>query len=280
MKELPKSLVTDSALNGAHDGWVAIDFHDAANALTYTGRTAGPEWIATISGLLPCESPRVVDIGCGGGTYCLAWLELGAASVVGVDFSEATLQGAQDSCGDVPGLSWQLGDAAATGLPDASADVVFERALIHHLPDLPSAFAEARRLLASGGRLIVQDRTMDDVRQPASPSHLRGYFFTAFPRLLDVERKRRPDPAQVRGALDASGFVNVSEHHIAETRRSYPDREAVRTDILARTGRSLLHELTDSELAQVADEVVSQLPDGVPLIEVDYWTVWSATARR
>ena len=256
-----------------------IDFHDPANGLTYAQRVAGPEWVETMVRLLACESPRVVDVGCGGGTYCLAWLGVGAASVVGVDFSEANLRGAAQSCGEVPGLSWQLGDAVHTGLAGGCADVVFQRALIHHLPDLASAFTEARRLLTPGGQLIVADRTMADVLQPGSPSHLRGYFFTAFPGLVDIERERRPDPVAVRDGLRVAGFTQVTEHRIVETRRTYPDREAVRADIRARTGRSILHELTDAELGVLADEVVSHLPVGEPVAEVDHWTVWAARTR-
>jgi ubiquinone/menaquinone biosynthesis C-methylase UbiE len=244
--------------------------------LTYAQRVAGPEWVETMGRLLTCHSPRVVDVGCGGGTYCLAWLGIGAASVVGVDFSEANLHGAAKRCGEVPGLSWQLGDAVNTGLAEGCADVVFQRALIHHLPDLAPAFTEARRLLTPGGQLIVADRTMNDVLQPGTPAHLRGYFFTAFPKLVDIERGRRPDPVVVRDRLREAGFTQVTEHRIAETRRTYPDREAVRADLRARTGRSILHELTDSELAALADDVVSHLPPGEPVVEVDYWTVWAA----
>lgn len=264
------------AADGRDNAEVPIDFHDPTNDLTYAQRVAGPEWVATIVRLLSREGPRVVDIGCGGGTYCLAWLDVGATSVIGVDFSEAILRGAEERCGELPGLSWRLGEAVATGLPEDCADVVFERALIHHLPDLALAFAEARRLLKPGGQLIVQDRTMADVLQPGSVSHLRGYFFAAFPKLIDIESERRPDPEAVFDGLRAAGFTEVTEHRLVETRRTYPDREAVRTDLYARTGRSILHELTDSELAVLADEVVSRLPAGEPLTEVDYWTVWAA----
>src|SRR5262249_9808097 len=88
--------------------------------------------------------------------------------------------------------------AVATGLPMASADIVFERALIHHLGDLKACFAEARRVLVPRGTLIVQDRTPADVDLPGSPEHLRGYFFERFPRLGDVERTRRPTPTSER----------------------------------------------------------------------------------
>ena len=76
--------------------------------------------------------------------------------------------------------------------------------------------------------------------------------------------------------LRAAGFTDVTEHRIVETRRTYPDCEAVRADICARTGRSILHELTDGQLGALADEVISHLPVGEPVVEVDYWTVWAA----
>src|SRR3954470_601792 len=80
-------------------------------------------------------------------------------------------------------------------LPAASKNVVFERALIHHLKDYKACFAEAHRVLVPGGSLIVQDRTPDDVELPGSPEHVRGYFFERFPRLLAVELARRPTDA-------------------------------------------------------------------------------------
>lgn len=255
---------------------MAIDFHDPTNRLTYAKRAAGPEWVEAVRDHVHITGPRVVDVGCGGGTYCLAWLSLGATSVVGVDFSQAILRGASERCRDHPGLSWQLADATATGLPDACADIVFQRALLHHLPKPQQAFAEAHRLLAPGGRLLVQDRTMADVSQQGSASHLRGYFFSSFPTLLNVERQRRPHSSEVTEALREAGFGHPTELRLAETRRTYPNRDTVRDDLLARTGRSILHELDDDELAQLAEDVVRALPASGQIEEVDYWTMWIA----
>lgn len=64
-----------------------IDFHATANARTYAGRNAHTSWSAAIRGVLDPHGLAVVDVGCGGGVYTQAWLDLGAASVVALDLS-------------------------------------------------------------------------------------------------------------------------------------------------------------------------------------------------
>lgn len=253
-----------------------IDFHDESNRLTYTRRTVGDEWIRVIRSVVAPEGQRVVDVGCGGGLYSAAWLGLGAASVTGVDFSAAMLSGARERLGPLAGLTLVRGDARATGLPDGGADIVFERALIHHLDDLDACFREARRLLTPGGTLVVQDRTIEDVTRPGSASHLRGYFFERFPALLDVERARRPSTAAVRAAMRGAGFRAVRTLDLEEVRREYDGPEEVRADLLARTGRSLLHELSDPDLVRLADHVAGRLPATGRVRETDHWTLWVA----
>ncbi len=256
-----------------------IDFHDSANRLTYTRREAGTEWAGAIRSVVTPRGKRVVDVGCGGGVYCAAWLDLGASRVVGVDFSAAMLSGARERCGPGREVTFHQGGAEATGLPDGSADIVFARALIHHLADPGACFREARRLLAPGGTLIVQDRTIEDVTRPGSASHLRGYFFERFPALLDVERARRPTAAGVGSALRQAGFPVVRTLPLCEARREYAGRHEVRDDLMARTGRSILHELTDEQLGRLADHVERRLPAGVPIRETDHWTLWTGSRR-
>ncbi len=161
---------------------MAIDFHAKTNRGTYAGRSADAGWADAMRRIVDPARKRVADIGCGGGIYSRAWHELGA-DVVGVDFSEQMVAAAREQAADLSQIAFQQGDATATGLPAASRDIVFERALIHHLKDYKACFAEARRVLVPGGSLIVQDRTPDDIRLPGSPEHVRGYFFERFPPL-------------------------------------------------------------------------------------------------
>jgi ubiquinone/menaquinone biosynthesis C-methylase UbiE len=254
---------------------VPIDFHDTANRSTYSGREADASWREAVVEIVDPAGATVVDIGCGGGTYTRAWSELGAAGVTGVDFSEPILDAAREAHGDLPGVTFHRGDAAATGLPDGGADVVFERALVHHVPDLGAAATEALRLLRPGGVLLIQDRTPDDVAQSGSPTHPRGWLFDVFPRLLDVENARRPDTATVTAALEGAGFDVVSTTELWEVRRRYADREDYLAEIAARTGRSILHELSDDELAHLVEELRRRLTEG-PLVEQDRWTIWRA----
>jgi ubiquinone/menaquinone biosynthesis C-methylase UbiE len=258
---------------------VPIDFHDTANRKTYSGRAADDSWRTAVRSLVDPSGADVVDIGCGGGTYTRAWHDLGAATVTGVDFSEPILAAAAEAHGSLPGVGFHRGDAAATGLPDGCADVVFERALIHHVPDLPAVAAEAARLLRPGGTLLIQDRTPEDVAVPGSVQHPRGWIFEIFPRLLEVENGRRPDAATVSSALASAGLDDATTTGLEEVRRHYADREDYLAEIAQRTGRSILHELDDAELGRLVSELRSRLPEG-PLVERDRWTIWRAVRPR
>ena len=252
-----------------------IDFSAAANRRSYSGREADGSWRDAVRGLVDPLGATVVDIGCGGGTYLRAWSELGAARVVGVDSSAPLLESARADHGHLPGTEFHLGDAAATGLPGGTADVVFERALVHHIADLEPVVAEARRLLRPGGTYLVQDRTPDDVAVPGSAEHPRGWLFEIFPPLLDVERGRRHTTTAVTSALQRGGLTDVTTTSLWEVRRRYPSRDEYLSEIGTRTGRSILHELDDDELDHLVDELRRRLPDG-PLDERDRWTIWSA----
>jgi ubiquinone/menaquinone biosynthesis C-methylase UbiE len=254
---------------------VPIDFHDTANRGTYSGREADASWREAARALVDPAGADVVDIGCGGGTYTRAWHELGARTVTGVDFSEPILDAAREAHGEVPGLTFRTGEAVATGLPDGCADVVFERALVHHVPDLGAVAAEGARILRPGGIVLIQDRTPEDVAQPGSATHPRGWLFEVVPRLLEVENGRRPDPSVIGAALTSAGFGQVTTTSLWEVRRRYADRADYLGEIAARTGRSILHELDDAELRHLVGELRRRLPEG-PLVEQDRWTLWSA----
>jgi ribosomal protein L11 methylase PrmA len=78
---------------------VPIDFHDAGNHRTYSGRDADVSWREAVAALVDPASADVVDVGCGGGAYTRAWHELGAATVTGVDFSGPILDAAREATG-------------------------------------------------------------------------------------------------------------------------------------------------------------------------------------
>lgn len=255
---------------------MTIDFHSEQNRGTYATRDADESWKRAMLNLIDPHGKHIADIGCGGGIYSRAWSNLGAAAVTGIDFSAPMVADAREQSRGVPTLSFVQGDAAATGLPAESVDIAFSRAVIHHLPELDPAFHEAFRILKPRGVLIIQDRTIEDVLHPASPAHLRGYFFEAFPRLLDLERQRRPSTTNVTQAIQNAGFTGISTSNLSETRRTYQSIADLQADLRPRTGRSILHALDADESEHLINHITNAVKDAFPLIEEDHWTVWSA----
>ncbi len=259
---------------------MAIDFHAERNRTTYATRVADPGWSETIADLVDAIGLRIVDVGCGGGIYSVAWLELGAAEVTGIDFSKQMVKTASERFADNAALSFQFGDALQTGLSDRCADVVFERALIHHITDVNGCLREAHRILVPGGRYLIQDRTIDDICLPGTREHIRGYFFDCYPRLLDIETARRPDTQGLAESLAEAGYVQVGNTTIWETRRTYAEFSELAHDLMKRTGRSILHELTDLELEGLVDFIAARLPEpNTSIVEKDRWTIWWGSRR-
>ncbi|GCE47939.1 ubiquinone/menaquinone biosynthesis C-methylase UbiE [Thermosporothrix hazakensis] len=256
-----------------------IDFHATRNHRSYADRQADSTWRDFMRALITIEGKDIADIGCGGGIYTAAFADMGAAHVTGVDFSETMLQDAREQCSGYDTVSFQQGDALHTGLADAHFDVILERGLTHHLKQeqLPACFAEAYRLLRPGGVLFVQNRTPEDCQLPGSDTNPRGYFFEKFPRLLTIETSRRPNSVTTMAALQQAGFTRIEERHLWEIKEVYPNIEKLTEHILTRKGRSILHELTDTELQELAEYIRERYSDQQgEIVEQCRWTVWCA----
>ncbi|MDR0218439.1 MAG: class I SAM-dependent methyltransferase [Enterobacteriaceae bacterium] len=253
-----------------------IDFNAAENRQTYLGRDAQPEWYEMIHKLVDPNGKDIADIGCGGGIYSLAWAKMGAKKVTGVDFSPQMLADAAENTRGLSNIDLIKGDALNTVLPANSQDIVFERALIHHIhqENRVLCFAEACRLLRSGGIYILQDRTLQDIHLPGSPDHIRGYIFDVYPHLHHFENQRRPNSHQVIEGLKAAGFNHIKSFSFLEKRTSYVDFSQLAEDFRLRKGRSILHELNDDEISRLIGHIEKSLPSHTNIIEKDYWTMW------
>jgi ArsR family transcriptional regulator len=101
---------------------------------------------------------RLVDIGTGTGRM-IELLGPGAESAIGVDRSPEMLRLAREkflSAGLV-NVELRQGDMFALPLLSASADVVVIHQVLHYAQHPAAVVAEAARLLAPGGRLLVVD---------------------------------------------------------------------------------------------------------------------------
>ncbi len=123
--------------------------------------------IRNVLSLLPeLRDRRLLDMGCGMGTFTLEAAERGAWTL-GLDFTAAAVREGKrigESHG-VAGARFVQGDAAALPLRDGSLDAVVAADFTEHLDDesLRRILAETARVLAPGGTLVLYT---------PSPSHL------------------------------------------------------------------------------------------------------------
>ena len=112
---------------------------------------------------------RLLDVASGtGASALLAAREIGC-EVVGVDYSEEAVAGANDAA-DVEdparSVGFVRGDAEALPLPDDSFDAVLCECSLSSFPDKPRALDEIGRVLKPGGRVALSDVIADRARLP------------------------------------------------------------------------------------------------------------------
>jgi SAM-dependent methyltransferase len=150
---------------------------------------------------------RVLDIGCGFGKTTKPLYETARDSeVIGIDLSAPCLKfAAQDAAKtQARNVRFLQRDAARTGLPDASVDVVTSTMLLHEMPPahVRATLAEAHRVLAPGGIMVHLDFLPPEDE------------FLAWLHAGHAKRNNEPYMAtlagmDIGGAIEASGFGEI-----------------------------------------------------------------------
>jgi ubiquinone/menaquinone biosynthesis C-methylase UbiE len=108
-----------------------------------------------LAALRPGE--RVLDIACGTGVVArLASQQVGdSGTVAGLDVNPGMLAVARSATPPGMPIQWHEASAEAMPIPDAAFDVVLCQMGLQFMPDKPAALREMRRVLAGGGRLVL-----------------------------------------------------------------------------------------------------------------------------
>ncbi|MFT4689364.1 MAG: ubiquinone/menaquinone biosynthesis C-methylase UbiE [Limisphaerales bacterium] len=150
-----RGLMTDEAVENevhlstqdGYDRWAAI-YDEEDNPLVMLESRFMPPLVGAVDGL------SVLDVGCGTGRHSIQLKEAGA-KVTAIDFSERMLDRARAKAGaaDICFRQHDLG----TRFPFATGgfDLVVCALVLDHIADLNLLFAEMKRVVKTGGRVVV-----------------------------------------------------------------------------------------------------------------------------
>ncbi len=135
--------------------------------------------------LEPLEPDMIVlDVACGAG-HVAEQAAPHVRQVVGIDLTPSLLEVGAERLREagITNVLLQKGNAAELPFLDASFDLVFCRASLHHFPEAEGPVAEMARVCRPGGRVVVSDMVapslevrepFDDLHRRIDPSHVRA----------------------------------------------------------------------------------------------------------
>ena len=157
----------------------------------------------------PLDSLRLLDAGCGTGSYAGA-LRPHVGAIDAVDLNPSMLGVARAKLDRVAGCPVALHEAGIDALPfeDACFDAVMVNQVLHHLPDSPDdgwpmlrrVLGELARVLRPGGTAVINTCSHEQLR--------RGWWHaTLVPEAVEAMCRRHADTGVLDGLLAEAGLA-------------------------------------------------------------------------
>jgi ubiquinone/menaquinone biosynthesis C-methylase UbiE len=210
---------------------------------------------------------RLLDVGCGTGALVAAAVERLGVRGWGVDASQEMLAKARQR--RIRGAAFRHAQADDLPFRDGWFDAVTMRLVVHALgARRPAALAEARRVLAAGGRLFVWTFAAEHF----TGHHLRPYL----PDLPAVDLARFPEAATLTAELRAGGFGGVELRSFEQAGSVSRARAAAQ---LRARHLSTIHLLPPEQVAAAVERLEREAAaDEPPLATRLRWQLLVATA--
>ncbi len=183
--------------------------------------------------LLPARGERLCEIGAGFGR--LADFYRGYRRVILLDYARSMLRDARAQLGDDPRVLYVAANLYRLPLADNALDAVVTVRVLHHIADLPRAFAEIARVVRPRGVYVAEHANKRNLKailrhafgRGPSPWTLEPYEF--------AELNFDFHPRYIAERLRAAGFViqtkrAVSIFRVAALKRIIPARALAALD--------------------------------------------------
>ena len=128
--------------------WLVERDRDAAQAVAANPPDYKRYHQSSAARWIDLSGKHVLVVGCNRGEDCAHFIDLGAASVVGLDVMDEIGRNYVH-----PAVSYLLASAERIPAETGSFDLVFAYATLEHVPDIGAAFREMARVTAPGGVL-------------------------------------------------------------------------------------------------------------------------------
>jgi ubiquinone/menaquinone biosynthesis C-methylase UbiE len=225
---------------------------------------------------------RVLDVACGTGIVArLAAQQVGqTGTVAGLDVNPGMLTVARSGTPPEISIDWHEASAEAMPLPDDAFDVVLCQMGLQFMADKLAALSEMRRVLAPGGRLVLNAPGPTPpplaVMAEALATHVRpevaGFVHAVF---------SLHDPEELHELLDGAGFADVVVDRPIKTLRLPPPQDFLWQYIHSTPMADAVAQIGEEARAALEQRMVAGcepfVDDGALVIEVGMLT---AIARR
>ena len=173
----------------------------AANYRLSQVHAAGPDLDLMVQSAALAPDSLVLDAGCGAGHTSLAFAGR-AKQVIACDFTPAMLDQVQQLAREngIGNIQTQLADVDCLPFPADSFDLVATRYSAHHWQHPERALAQFRRLLNSGGALLISDIM-------AHEAYAQDTFLQTMELLRDGSHVRDYRVSEWRAMLAQAGFT-------------------------------------------------------------------------
>jgi ubiquinone/menaquinone biosynthesis C-methylase UbiE len=200
----------------------------------------------------PDGSERMLDVATGPGHTAFAFAPC-VRQVVGIDLTPQMLDLASKIARErgIGNAQFERADVAQLPFPDQSFDLVTCRRAAHHFLDPEGALREMRRVLRTGGKLLIEDRSVpeddyvDEIMNHLDvlhdPSHVREYRLGEWRTMLDSSGLRTVSESFLTKHRPISSLTDTAEpaeaREILRIIHAMSDRERKRMNIKIAEGR-------------------------------------------